>query len=212
MMKNRRLAVAAILIGATALLNFLVPVPGDYEPQTDLMSRKIPFVIGDWESDRNLPVSEEAKRVLGTDDILHRFYFRPNDPNEVLLSLVFSPGHRHSMHPPEVCYQSQGYTLVGHTTTDLPHDAEATVLELTGNDGDTLVNYWFYSQGRETASYMMHQLHLVLNQVLFHTQPSVLLRISTRIANHDEEAAQARLTAFAEDAVPVLRENLPKSK
>jgi len=210
-MKKPQLYAATLTVALTLVLNHLVPEAGKEIAYGEHVSRKIPFRIGDWVSSRDLVVSEEAKRVLGTDDILHRVYRIPGEPGEVLLSLVFSAGHRHSMHPPEVCYQSQGYKLIGRSSVVLPYDRRATVLRLAGPDGETLVNYWFFSEGRETPSYMTHQVHLILNQILFSTQPSVLLRLSTKIVNQDAKAAQEKLSAFASEAIPVLRENLPRS-
>jgi len=207
-MKKGPLIAAVVVIGLTVALNRLVPVSGRYRPHGERISRKIPYTLGEWKADRDLPASEEAKRILGTDDILHRLYRRPNDSGDVLLSLIFSAGHRHSMHPPEVCYQAQGFKLVKRSRIELPHQTEATVLRLSGNDGETLVNYWFSSEGKETASYMFHQVHLMINQIFFSKQPSVLLRLSTRITRHNVDAAQARLTAFAEEAIPILRRQL----
>ena len=56
-----------------------------------------------------------------------------------------------------------------------------------------------------------HQVHLVINQILFSTQPSVLLRLSTKIVGHNVDAAQKSLTEFAEEAIPVLRKQLAAS-
>lgn len=207
-MKKAPLIAAVSVLAATLVLNYLVPEPVQQSPFGQRISGKIPFQIGEWSSVRDLPVSEDAKRVLGTDDILHRYYNRKNEPTDVLLTLIFSGGHRHSMHPPEVCYQSQGYKLIGRSTTALLEDLDATVLKLSGSDGETLVNYWFFSEGRETANYMWHQVHLILNQVMFSTQPSVLLRFSTKILNQDIDAAQERIGALTKEAVPILREQL----
>ena len=208
-MKNKPLIVATIVIGATVILNFLVPEPVVHTKQGDRISSLLPLQIDDWSSQGNLGVSEEVKRILGTDDIVHRFYGRPDDPRKVLLSLVFSGGHRHSMHPPEVCYQSQGYTLTGRSVKEVSPDCKATVLNLSDGSGqETLVNYWFYSQGRETPSYMWHQVHLVMNQVLFQSQPSVLVRFSTSVSNSDQEAAQKFMSEFIGDSASTIREVL----
>jgi EpsI family protein len=90
----------------------------------------------------------------------------------------------------------------------LDHGTSATVLRLVRGEDNQLVNYWFFSEGRETASYIVHQIHLVLNQILVRSQPSVLVRLSTRIDRADAEAAQQRLSRFAEACIPVLRERL----
>ncbi len=212
MKKNTPLIIATLLIGVTVVLNFMVPEPGEYAKQGDRISNLVPLTFDKWASEGDLPVSDDVKRILGTEDVINRNYIRPGGNDRILLSLVFSGGHRHSMHPPEVCYQSQGHTLVGRSNIDLLPDCEATVLNLTHGSGyETLVNYWFFSEGRETPSYMWHQVHLVLNQIFFSSQPSVLIRFSTQVHNGNQEEAQALLTEFAAQAVPVIRGKLPSS-
>lgn len=206
-MNQKPLWAATLVVGITILVDWMVPVPRDIVPQGHRISQRIPPSFGGWTFKRDLPVAQMEREILGTDDILHRVYGRSGG-DEVLLTLVFSGGHRHSMHPPEVCYQSGGYTLVSRGAVQLEPDCGATVLRIMQGADSQLVNYWFYSKGRETASYIWHQIHLVLNQVLFRTEPSVLLRMSTRIENSDVEASQGRLSDFAQAAIPALRKLL----
>jgi EpsI family protein len=208
-MKRAPLVTAILILAATVVLDWVVPVPGEHPPQGERISRRIPSVLGDWSLKRDLPVGEDEKRILGTDDILHRLYARDSGKEEVLLTLVFSSGHRHSMHPPEVCYQSSGYTLVSRGTTQLEPSCEATMLRIAEGGDNQLVNYWFYSEGKETSSYIRHQIHLVIDQILFRSEPSVLIRLSTEIENADMDGAQSRLLNFGREAIPILREKLP---
>lgn len=207
-MSPSRLLAAVLLVTGTLLLNAAIPEPGDHQPQGERIGRRIPTVLGSWTLLRDLPVGQDEKRILGTDDIFHRTYRSAADSREVALSLVFSSGHRHSMHPPEICYQAGGYTLVSRGTMDLEPNGRATVLRLTRDADNQLVNYWFFSEGKETPNYIRHQIHLVINQVLFSTQPSVLIRLSTQIDNGNVETAQQRLSDFAREALPILREKL----
>ncbi len=207
-MRPLPLLVAIGVLALTLVLNFLVPVPQDLAPMGERIGRRIPLNLGGWMLVRDLPVAEDEERILGTSDILHRVYESATSHETVFLSLVFSSGHRHSMHPPEICYQAGGYTLVSRGEVDLEHGATATVLRLVRGEDNQLVNYWFFSEGRETASYIVHQIHLVMNQLMIRSQPSVLVRLSTQIEKSNVDAAQERLSRFAEVSIPVLRENL----
>ncbi|MCG3196788.1 MAG: EpsI family protein [Candidatus Omnitrophica bacterium] len=207
-MNKARLVASVVLLAVTLVVNASIPEPGDHEPQGERVGKRIPTVLGSWTLARELPVGQDEKRILGTDDIFHRIYRNTGNAGEVALSLVFSSGHRHSMHPPEVCYQAGGYTLVSRGMVDIDPDGRATVLRLTRDADNQLVNYWFFSEGKETPNYIRHQIHLVINQVLFSTQPSVLIRLSTQIDNGSVEAAQRRLSDFAREALPILREKL----
>ncbi len=207
-MKTFPLLAAIGILGVTLVLNTLVPIPQDHAPMGERIGRRIPEKLGEWALVRDLPVAGEEERILGTNDIFHRIYEAKGTNEEIFLSLVFSSGHRHSMHPPEVCYQAGGFTLVSRGEVNLEHDTKATVLRLVRGEDNQLVNYWFFSEGRETASYIVHQIHLVLNQVLIRSQPSVLVRLSTTIEKSDVAAAQQRLSRFAAVCVPVLREKL----
>lgn len=212
-MNQKHLIAAIVVVALTVGLNFLVPVPGEYVPQGARISTLIPLTMGDWSSEGDLGVSEDVKRILGTDDIINRYYTRPGSSERILLSLVFSAGHRHSMHPPEVCYQAQGHTMVGRNFIEVIPGCEVTVLNLTDGGGrETLVNYWFFSEGKETPSYMWHQVHLVMNQVMFQSQPSVLLRFSTQVENSNRPHAQELLADFGKAAIPLIREKLPSSQ
>lgn len=207
-MKQLSLFCAIGVVGLTLVVNSIIPQPTDQGQHRDRILNRIPRVLGSWTLDREMPVSEEEVRVLGTDDIFHRLYQRTGTGKSVTLSLVFSSGHRHSMHPPEVCYQSGGYTLISRGTVQLDHDTRATVLNLVQDSDIQLVNYWFFSEGRETASYITHQIHLVINQILMRSQPSVLIRLSTPIENNDPASAQSMLSDFASAAIPILRDRL----
>jgi len=201
------LPLATLLVGLTLVLNSLIPKMGEYVPHGERISRLVPFQVDDWVTRGDSPAGEDEKRVLGTDDIIHRLY-RNSNFQDVWLALVFSAGHRNSMHPPEVCLQAGGLSLVSRKVLEITPGFSATVLQMSGTN-DQLFNYWFFTKGNETPSYLWHQVHLVWNQVLFQTQPSVLIRVSTNIENKDATQAQETLSKFVIDFLPVLRESLP---
>lgn len=207
-MKQAALIGAIVVVALTLAADKLIPQPADQGHHRDRLLQQIPSVLGAWTLEREMPVTEEETRILGTDDIFHRLYRQEAMRRSVTLSLVFSSGHRHSMHPPEICYQSGGYTLVTRGSVLLDHGTWATSLNLVQDADNQLVNYWFFSEGRETASYIIHQIHLVINQILMRSQPSVLIRIATQIKNNDTAAAQATLSDFASAAIPILRDRL----
>jgi len=71
-----------------------------YVQSDNLSIHHFPKVIGDWNSE-DLPISDDEKALLETDNVFVRRYANSND-EEVFLFIVYSQNNRKVSHPPEI--------------------------------------------------------------------------------------------------------------
>ncbi len=144
-MKKNWLAPA--LLGLSALLTWVL-APSAPSGGTAAKSSRLPFRIGTWEG-RDQAVDDRTYALLGTRDVLLREYAAPGRP-PVGLCVVFSTEDRKVSHPPEVCYQGDGYDILEKGKRDLgPGGAalRANHLRVERRGRGLEVLYW-YKVGR----------------------------------------------------------------
>jgi EpsI family protein len=195
----------AVLVGLFALaaaaataLDLAAP-----PPEATTATRAIPRVIGRWVG-TDVPLEPRIHAILGTEDVLVRRYASVGG-REVVLYVVHAAESRRVAHPPEICFSGGGYvereagaaTLAAAGGRAIP--ANRMVLERGGQA--LLVYYWFRLDGRDTASYLEHQLETLLRRVRRERREASMVRLSTSIGPEGVAGAEARLKAFADEAL-----------
>ncbi|HVY61210.1 MAG TPA: EpsI family protein, partial [Planctomycetota bacterium] len=204
-----RLRVAALLgllaLGGAAALG----LEGPPLQKTD-RTRSIPAEIGPWRG-VDIPVDARSRRILGTDDVLMRSYAAPGQRAPVDLYVVHAADSRKVAHPPEICFSGGGFT--GEKTDAVlragGRSIPAARLLLTRDDATLLVYYWYRLDGRDTASYLDHQLSMLIRLVRRERREGSMIRLSTPVVGRDVAGAEARVAAFAEAAAGELDRRLP---
>jgi len=105
---NRRYWMIIILLGVTAALSVLYLYPSKDAPKVRY-AELLPMNLQDWTA-HDLPVDDETKAILETDDVLMREYTKPGEP-PIFLSVVFAEENRKVAHPPEVCLTGSGFEV-----------------------------------------------------------------------------------------------------
>jgi len=83
----------------------------NYRQSDSLNIHHFPKVIGEWSSEE-LPISDDEKALLETDNVFVRRYTNAMK-EEVYLFIVYSQNNRKVSHPPEICYTGGGATIFG---------------------------------------------------------------------------------------------------
>src|SRR5436305_5916822 len=104
-----RFAVAAVLVGATALVLQARNSSEIIPPRPPLSS--FPSVLGDWTS-TDVALTQDVRNVLGPGDFLLRNYRQPGGERNVFLFLAYFPSQRagDTIHSPKNCLPGAGWT------------------------------------------------------------------------------------------------------
>ncbi len=196
--------VALLALGATASLTFAYGQP---TPERTERTKGIPLEIGAW---RGVPVelSPRVFVILDTEDVVfHRYAKTAASSFPVDLYVVHAAESRKVAHPPEICFTGGGYltrerqvaTLSAAEGREIPTNR----MLLERGPSRLLVYHWYRLDGKDTPSYVDHQISSLLRRVRRERREASMIRLSTPVAEGAEglERAEARIAAFASEAL-----------
>jgi EpsI family protein len=183
----------------------------------------IASVAGGWTGE-DLDLDLRVFEILETKDVLYRVFTHPDQPQPVDFYVIHTGSGRTAAHAPEICYQGDGYEITAQKRTTLP-TAHGTIpinrMIVEHVTGDLLVYFWYRLEGKNTASWSDLQWLNLLRHIGTPPSEGSTLRITTPIVRaapaadpHSDilspiQAADARLTTFAREALDELLAPLP---
>ena len=183
-----------------------------YVQSDNLSIHHFPKVIDDWISE-DLPISDDEKALLETDNVFVRRYTNSND-EEVFLFIVYSENNRKVSHPPEICYTGGGATILSSTSDSISSEsdeASINVRRLKIEKGRTMqiFAYWFKVGDSFTSNYWKQQGLIAYKSLLGQPASSALIRISSTVKNNNDTNATIRIKKFGKVIIPHLKLHLP---
>jgi exosortase len=164
----RSLTVTGLAV-ATAFLCLWATPPSGLTVAGVIMD--LPQNMGRWRG-FDTPISEAEKTILPTDTEFARKDYKSPEGDDIMCSIVLSGVERRSIHRPEICLPSQGYTIESGQVVDVPllsgHTLKVMNLSLTqqlstSTGGKVTVPsyymYWFVGHN-VTTPYHMERLWL----------------------------------------------------
>jgi EpsI family protein len=210
-----RFALAASLIGATALL---LHARGRSEviPSRPPLAA-FPAELANWPSSE-IVQDKSTLDVLGPGDFLERVYQDPAGKlPSVDLFIAYFPSQRtgDTIHSPQHCLPGSGWNPVENTrvTLALPTHAPFPVNRYVIAQGDDrrLVLYWFWAHDRGVASEYWAKYYLVKDAIRLNRSDGSLVRLVTPMyPGESAEHAQQRIFPFTSAVVPLLDQYIPK--
>jgi len=189
------IAVCVILVAAVALsvpLYLTVPDTKD-EPQV----ARLPMQIGAW-TGRDLPVDEQAYKILETRNLVLREYARGED--KVYIYIIYSIDNRKVSHPPEVCFEGGGVTIVDKQKVPLElsdgRKIIANRLKVEKAGLENIVYYLYKAGSYYTDNYLKQQLHIALSRLLFKSLSGSMIRLSAEVKPEDSARTEQNLQDF----------------
>ncbi len=206
--KKQFIVILAILVAtlAIALPSYLI-VPAAKE---SVKVADFPLTIGSWQG-RDLPVDERAYEILETRNLILREY--NNGDKKVYLYIIYSQDNRKVSHPPEVCFEGSGTTII---------KKEKIQLELAGNkkiwankldvekEGISNIVVYFYKAGNYyTDNYLKQQLNIALSRLRFKHTSAAMIRFSTEALPSQAEQSFDDIWSFAKEASVYFDQVIP---
>ena len=217
-------------LGTAAVLRFELRKPP--ETMHGHYAARIPLKIGEWVGE-DLPVSADSVRILGTKDIINRYYTNSGG-QRVSFQAVFAQNNRRAVHPPEICarghgeslerqaivvhkvawpvsgYQPGDAILTGLGELKQPTDFEFKELVLRYREHRSIVNYWYKAGRHLTCNAVQHEWNLFWNNFTGGTTTNSLLRVSAEApALADVETARRLVYEFTEKVFPFVIASMP---
>ncbi len=196
-----------VVIGILAL-SATVTVSVSYSArETDraISVASIPKTIEDWEG-IDIEIDERTYDLLETRNVMMRQYTRKGEA-PVVLCIVMSEQNRTALHPPEVCYEGDGYEILDKkaaiTSANPGVMPTANRMVLSKEGRRQLVFYWYKTGAAYTHSFYKQQWDGFIGQLLKSGNPSMLIRISTPLYPDETESDQ-RIERFAKILLPAL--------
>jgi len=207
--KKTGLILMVLLIGFAALKMFSNISTIE---ESQLKPESFPVNFKGWKG-KDVDVSSEESTFLPEDTLFVKRYFDKPGIGEVYLVVVFSGKDRRSIHRPEVCYPSQGWSINNKSSYSIEVDHPIKTLKTTSLDitfrkskkGRTdLVVYWFMGNNRITGTHLKRVLLTGLDRCLYgRNYRWAFLRLSVPVIKTREQALSTA-KEFIKDLFPYI--------
>ena len=184
-----------------------------YNQKDTVSIHAFPQTIAEWNAEE-IPISQQDKAILETDNVFVRRYTNPQG-EEVYLFIVYSQNNRKVSHPPEVCYTGSGATIVNNVHDSFSTDSsleDIKVNRVTVEQGRErqIFFYWFKVGDTFTPNYWKQQGLIALKSFSGQPSSSALIRISISARKEEDDAnATQKLKDFGRMILPYLQKHLP---
>ena len=213
-MPERKTLLALLFLAAQSGVIYWV-VGGEHPPAPPELASLAPQ-FGGWVQVRQEPTDASLAAQLGADRLLSRTYLHlPGGPFANLFVAWFRSQRDGTAQPhsPKVCLPGSGWVpeTAGVTTVETPAGPITVNRYVIGNRGSrALVLYWFQTSRRVIASEWDAKFWLAADALRDHRTDTALIRITVAIPPGQDSDATYASEAFARQAYPLLKANLPR--
>ena len=195
-MSNKKFLITLLILVVVMVLSAPLYMNAP-SPKDEAQVSRLPMQIGGWVG-KDLPIDEQAYKILETKNLIMREYTRGAD--KVYAYIIYSTDNRKVSHPPEVCFEGGGITIIDKRKFSLELadgrtvNANSLKVEKAG-----LVNvvYYLYKAGSYyTDNYLKQQLHIALARLRFKNLSGAMIRLSAEIKPEEGERTGQNLREF----------------
>jgi EpsI family protein len=213
---NKFASAAAVVLLAQAGL-FYSASRGENTPIATPLAA-IPAVMGSWHLVQESPVEPEVQEVLKADDLLNRTYAGAGGGANLFIAFFRSQRYGQAPHSPKNCLPGSGWQPSESDARDIAVPGGSIHVNhylVSRGENESLVLYWYQSQGRVVADEFAAKFYLVSDSIRKHRSDAALVRIVVPVyPDADKTAARARAEQTAADfvasAFPVVSAYLPR--
>lgn len=219
-MKNNKQVITILMI---LMVTLLISLPAYLiVPKTkgEVLVSKLHMQIGEWKG-IDLPIEARAFEILETKNLILREYTRGD--TKVYLYIIYSQDNRKVSHPPEVCFEGSGITIIkkdkiqmelaNNNPTGAGTRAGRKILAnklIVEKDGiSNVIVYWYKAGDYYIDNYLKQQLRIALSRLQFKRTSGALIRLSAEITPSNPDRALANIKAFARDASAYFEKIIP---
>ena len=168
-----------------------------------------PLTIGPWQG-RHVYIDPEMVAATKSSAHLNAEYANPGVGTVGLWMAYYETQKKAGafVHSPKGCFLASGWQIQDTQVIEIAPQKPVNWMIANYGDEQLLVYYWFLQRGRWLASETQNKLYMAYDGMLRRRTDGALIRLITPIRGN-LPAAQDRLTAFAQQLIPVLPNYIP---
>ncbi len=195
--------IAALAISVPAYL--IVP-----SAKEEALVSRFPMQVGEWRG-LDLPVDDNTYAILETRNLILREYSRGD--SKVYLYIIYSQDNRKVSHPPEVCLEGSGITVV--KTAKIPLElagarqivANKLTVEKAGINN--IIVYWYKTGEYYIDNYLKQQMRVALASFQFKRTSGAMIRFSAEVLPTTPNKAMEDIQTFVKEASAYFSQIIP---
>ena len=212
LVRNKYLGIVTVIFLAQAAL-FYSASRGERAP-TAMPLKAFPSAAGSWSLKQEGAIEQAELDVLKADDTLTRWYTSPVMGGANLFIAYFNTQRAgQSPHSPKNCLPGSGWQPSESGRIDLETSAGPIHINryvVARGDNQSLVYYWYQSQGRVIADEFAAKFYLIEDSIRKHRSDTALVRVVVPVEPNQLAAAEKTATDFVRNFYPVIKNYLPQ--
>jgi len=206
-MNNKTFLFIALILTVVAVFSLISYMPIKPNAATKISVTDFPKTIGEWVS-QDIPLDKRVYELLETKNLIMRNYINKQG-EAVNCYIIYSQDNRKVAHPPEICLQGEGATVVEKTAIQITDSIKATKLILEKSLSRELVIYWYKAGNLNTNDYLKQQLKIVIDRMSRKSSSGALIRLATEIKGDNQDKALSLIQSFAKQIEPLIQKYAP---
>ena len=206
-MKNNKSFSAVVLIlmiSGVIGFSFYFSAPVDSK---DTPIINFPLQVGNWKA-QDIPLDERVYALLETKNLIMRDYQDPQG-RKINFYVIYSRDNRKVSHPPEICLQGDGATVVEKTPLRISPAINANKLVMEKKSTRELAVYWYKAGSHYTANYVDQQIRMSWDRLLGKKSSLAFIRVIAVVENNNDQEALSRIREFSALIEPLLAKYAP---
>lgn len=202
MKKYRTFSAVFLILVLTAIAGNFFYFSVIISRQDEISIANFPKIIGEWSS-VDVPLDKRVYELLETKNLIMRDY--KNQKGEAVnLYIIYSQDDRKVSHPPEICLQGDGGTVVEKSLLNVSSKIKATKLVLEKKNSREIAVYWYKAGKEYTNDYISQQIKISLDRLWGKRTSLALIRVIAVIENNDDKQTLAKILSFCSLIEPLL--------
>lgn len=206
MKKNKTFSAVVLILVISGIIGFSFYFSAPVDSK-DAPIKNFPLKIGDWKAE-DIPLDERVYDLLETKNLILRDYQDPQG-RKINFYVIYSRDNRKVSHPPEICLQGDGGTVVEKSPLKISPAINANKLVMEKKTTRELAVYWYKAGSHYTANYVDQQIRMSWDRLLGKKTSLALIRVIAVVENNNDQEAMSRIREFCALIEPLLAEYAP---
>jgi hypothetical protein len=203
------LGLAIVLTLVSGLLHGRMTQRWGYDQRLDDAAQRLalfPATIGDWQQENSYDLSKSAIDLLACRGYISRGYRNLKTGDYVKLAVMVGPGAKMSIHVPEICYESNNFTVLAPRSrfevkaSGAQHAFWSVLFQINDVSQQRLRVLYGWSDGGDWVAPRMPRWSVAGAPLLYKLQ----LSYATKSTSTDPEATNPQIADFLQHALPAL--------
>ena len=207
-MNNKTFITVLIILAVVAVFSIISYLPVQFDDSSQVRISRFPKEIGEWSALQDMEFDARVYDLLETDNFIMRDYKNAKG-DTINLYIIYSETNRKVAHPPEICLQGDGATVVDKSLVRISPAINAVQLILEKKDFQEIAFYWYKTNKVFTHNYLFQQIAAPIEKMLGKRTSLALIRVIAPLKDQKTEVVINKLISFSRQIEPLLHQYAP---